>query len=166
MVSLLTPVIQTTNPLPTTIVNSRIELKTVNLYYHVVLRFAPLEGEILESESLHVYQNLVGSAHVAGGKIEAVGGAGNHVHLLVGLEAGNALADFVAVIKLLSAALSKRKVNCRKLIWLDKYEAFTISLSQRNRVRTYIRGQTAHHQQFGSGEDHASSWQRNAVECS
>ena len=160
MISLLSQSSQISSLLPTTIVNSKIERRALNLYYHIVLKFELFEGEITESERLQIYKNLTGAARAAGGRVAAIGGADNHLHLLVGLEIGNALGDFVAVLKLLSAALSARKVNYRKLVWLDQYEAFTVSLSQRERVRKYIRCQAVHHQQFGSGEDYASSWQR------
>jgi putative transposase len=140
--------------------------RQLNLHYHLVLTLDKSLPAADETSRKEFYKYIVGCVQATGGKAEGIGGTQNKVHLLVGLNTNHHLADFVRSVKLVSSVLVKRQMKMSDFKWCEEYEAFTVSLSQRESVRRYIVRQEQHHNQFGTGEDYNSSWQRNAVESS
>lgn len=138
--------------------------KQLTLHYHLVLRVNADSLVINDENRKEFYKCLIGCVQAAGGKAEAIGGANNLVHLLVALNTNHYLADFVRGVKLVSSVLAKRQMQAGGFAWQEEYEAFTVSLSQREPVRRYIMRQQDYHTQFGAEETFNSSWQRNAVE--
>jgi REP element-mobilizing transposase RayT len=136
----------------------------MTLNYHLVLRVEKDSPLITNEWRSRFFKYLVGCVRAADGRAEAIGGTLDRVHLLVGLTTEHQLADFVRNIKLISSVWVKRQMNKPDFAWQKENEAFTVSLSQCRKVRSYIIRQKEHHNQFGTGEEYASSWQRNAVE--
>ncbi len=127
-----------------------------SLYFHLVLRTdgAPLSDE----QELNLKKYMTGFVHRAGGRINLVSFAQNRVHILVGLSQFRALGTFVRELKLISATYAARKLGVENFGWKEKYEGFTVSLSQVERVCSYIRRQKWLTEQ----ESYASSWNRLA----
>lgn len=126
------------------------------LYFHLVLR---VDSEILDDErEIQLKKYIAGFVRKTGGCIKTVSFAQNRVHLLVGLSQFCALGTFVRELKLVSATFAKRKLGAENFEWREKYEAFTVSLSQIERVRSYISRQKWLDEQ----ESYASSWNRLA----
>lgn len=134
-----------------------------NLHYHLVLQVAEGAETIGDEWREQFYKFIAGCVRASGGATEAVGGTSDYVHLLVRLNTTHVLSDIVNKIKLLSATWAKRKTNNKTFAW-GEFEAFTVSPTQRARVRDYIRAQAAHHRRFGRQEDYASPWRRKAIE--
>lgn len=125
---------------------------TLNLYFHIVLKF---EDEIfpeVQDEKLEKY--IVGYARAKGADVEAVGIVGNRLHLVIALPQTFALADFVREIKLVSSIFAKRRLGFGNFLWRTDYDAFTVSLSQIERICRYVRRQV----NFQKQESYASSW--------
>lgn len=76
---------------------------------------------------------------------EAVGGMGDHVHLLLGLRAPHRLADVVRDFKRASSEWVPTTIGLAGFAWQDGYGAFTVSASLREEVAAYIRRQEEHH---------------------
>jgi REP element-mobilizing transposase RayT len=76
-------------------------------------------------------------------EILAVGGTANHIHVLIALPAKRPLSDTIRDLKANSsrwmAALDPR------FAWQEGFGAFSVSPSQADTVKRYIRNQAAHH---------------------
>ena len=134
----------------------KIEPVSSHLYFHLVLR---MDGEILSDEQeLSLKKYIAGFVRKTGGSVRTIDFAQNRVHLLIGLSQFCALGTFVRELKLVSSVYTRRKLDAKNFEWRDKYEAFTVSWSQIERVNSYIRRQKSLNLQ----ESYASSWNRIA----
>jgi len=89
---------------------------------------------------------LGGIARENGMKALEIGGGADHVHILVSVPATMALSKAVQLIKGGSSHWIKESFpNVAAFAWQDGYGAFTVSESQLDTVRDYIRRQPEHH---------------------
>ncbi|MEY2532004.1 MAG: REP-associated tyrosine transposase [Verrucomicrobiota bacterium] len=136
----------------------------LSLHYHLV--FGTKNHETLIAPAwrgrLHAY--LGGVIRTLDGVPEAVGGAADHVHLLVGLRATHTLADVLRETKSVSSALVHEEVGGSAFAWQEGYGAFTVSASQLENVRTYIQQQEEHHRTRTFREEYLTLLQRHGVE--
>jgi len=127
-----------------------------NLYFHLVLR---VEGGILTDEQETGLRKYIARfLHRTGGSLQIAGAAQDRLHLLVGLSQFCALGTFVRELKLVSAAFARRRLGAADFGWQEKYDALTVSLSQIERVASYIRRQ----KRLDTPESYAASWNRLA----
>lgn len=96
-------------------------------------------------DRLHEY--LGGTVRGLEGVPESVGGVNDHVHLLVGLRATDALADFVRELKKAASVWVHGEIGQPAFAWQEGYGAFTVSPTARTAVKRYISIQEAHHRQ-------------------
>jgi putative transposase len=96
-------------------------------------------------------------------KIEmlAVGGTGNHVHLLMGLPSTLALAEAVQKLK----ANSSRWMGEKGLdfAWQKGYGAFSVSPSLLDTVKEYVRNQAQHHEKRDFEEEFLALLRKSGV---
>lgn len=117
-----------------------INQKKPYLYYYIVLTAENAGFETAERAKF--YNFLAGTIRTAGGAPEAIGGGANEFHLLVAFDSSHAApADFIRRLKLLSASWAQRKIGAIDFAWSEKFQAITISESQRERVRQRIFNQ-------------------------
>jgi REP element-mobilizing transposase RayT len=90
-----------------------------------------------------LWNYLAGIARNHRMQVLAVGGTGNHVHILVVLPADMALSDAVRTLKANSSRWVREKD--RSFAWQEGYGAFSVAPSQLDRVKQYIANQPAHH---------------------
>jgi hypothetical protein len=134
----------------------KIEALSPNLYFHLVLRF---EGEIAgEEQEMRLRQYIACFVRKTGGSVQSVSVARDRVNILVGLSQFRALGTFVRELKLVTATFARRKAGAANFAWREKYDAFTVSMSQIERVCGYIRRQ----KWLDDEESFASSWNRLA----
>lgn len=95
---------------------------------------------------------------------QAVGGVGDHVHLLVGLGAMHRLADVMREIKSVSSRWVHDEVGVKLFSWQEGYGAFTVGAPQREAVVAYIANQEAHHRVKSFHEEYVDFLRRGAVE--
>jgi REP element-mobilizing transposase RayT len=132
--------------------------ESANLYFHIVLRIG---GAVLTQEQeLNLKKYIACFVRRAGGSLKAASFAPDRAHLLIGLSQFCALGTFVRELKLVSAVYASRKLGAEYFGWMEKYDAFTVSWSQIERVSSYIRRQKSLDRQ----ESYASSWNRLASE--
>lgn len=121
-----------------------------NVLVHIVFstkeRRALLQNHDLRIE-MHRY--LAGiSTHLECPAI-IVGGAIDHVHLLANQSRTITLADWVKELKRASSLWAKKKSpQWSTFQWQAGYGAFSVSQSQKERVKEYIRSQEEHHRQL------------------
>jgi putative transposase len=92
---------------------------------------------------LHAY--LGGCARTIGAVAEEVGGVDDHVHLMLSLRPALRLSDVLREIKSASSAWVHDEIGEKLFAWQQGYSAFSVSASQVERVRRYIRNQAEHH---------------------
>ncbi len=80
------------------------------------------------------------------GHARSVGGVGDHVHLLVSLDANHKISDFLRELKKASSVWAARN-HCPEFAWQEGYGAFTVSASRREDIQRYIESQEEHHLQ-------------------
>lgn len=129
-----------------------IKLPSIKLYYHLVLETEG--GELDDERSLKFRQFVAAYARAKGGSLKAAACAQGKVFLLVGLDYTVSLADFVRDLKLVSRTFARKKLDAADFAYGDRFDAFTVSLSQLGRVQGYISRQTRLEKQ----ESYASSW--------
>jgi len=103
--------------------------KTLPLDYHKKL-FAYIMG-IIKQKTCHLYR---------------INGMQNHIHMLIDLHPGIALADLMRELKTSSSVWLKQQIEFDKFEgWSDGYAAITVSYQDKNRVIEYIKTQQDHH---------------------
>ena len=84
-----------------------------------------------------------------------------HIHLLVDLPANICLSDLVQKIKGSSSHwINEKKLIGAKFSWQRGYGVFSVSASQLDVVKNYIRNQDEHHRR-NSFEEEYNEWKRN-----
>ena len=111
---------------------------------------------------MHAY--LGRAVHAAGGVPEAIGGVGDHVHVLMGLRATHRLADVVRDIKSASSAWVHQEIKQGVFSWQEGYGAFTVSASQLEPVNRYIGNQAEHHRKRSFVEEYRELLVRSGVQ--
>jgi putative transposase len=78
--------------------------------------------------------------------IDFINGYNDHCHCLVSLGAEQTMSKIMQLIKGESAFwFNKQEIIQKKLEWQDEYFAVSVSESQLNRVRNYLKNQEEHH---------------------
>lgn len=87
-----------------------------------------------------------------GGVPIEINGVEDHVHLLVKIKPVIAVSDFLRQLKANSSGWANKKTKGR-FSWQRRYGAFTVSESQVDRVRLYVRNQEEHHRKVSFEEE-------------
>ena len=122
-----------------------------NLLYHIVYATkerAPLT-DILRPR-LHEY--LGGIVRGLDGIALEINGTEDHVHVLAKLRPTISVSEFLSKLKANSSGWAKRQTKGR-FAWQPRFGAFTVSESQVERVRRYIRNQQEHHRKQSFEEE-------------
>ena len=115
----------------------------VSSAFHIVFGTKQRAQLIRPDNQSRLWNYLAGMARNHGIHTLAVGGTGNHVHLLVVLPADMALSAAVRTLKANSSRWMRE--TDRLFAWQEGYCAFSVSPSQLERVTRYITNQAAHH---------------------
>ena len=93
-------------------------------------------------EPVRAYMGGIARKH--GMRALASGGVADHVHILLSLPA---TLDIAKAVQLIKAGSSKwlRETYRARFRWQEGYASFSVSQSQADRVRDYIRNQEQHH---------------------
>lgn len=116
------------------------------LFYHIVFSTkhrAPFITEAIEDE---LQKYISGIVRGIDGACLEINGMPDHVHLLALLPPKVAVSDALREIKSNSSKwVHETKAELAKFGWQDGYAAFSVSKSQVDSVREYIRNQKRHH---------------------
>jgi len=117
-----------------------------SLNYHVVFSTKNREPWLTVTVRGRLWPYLGGIARENGMKAVEIGGVSDHVHLLMWIPASIAVSKAVQLIKGGSSHwLQTNLPNMAGFAWQDGYGAFSVSASQCESVRDYIRNQVEHH---------------------
>lgn len=123
-----------------------------NLLYHIV--YATKERAPLITKTLRprLHEYLGGITRGLGGIALEVNGTNDHVHVLAKLAPTISVSEFMKKLKSNSSGWGRRQMNGR-FAWQARFAAFTVSESQVERVRQYIRNQEEHHRKHSFEEE-------------
>jgi len=123
-----------------------------NLLYHIV--YATKERAPLITNRLRprLHEYLGGTVRGLGAIAIEVNGTSDHVHVLAKIRPTIAVSDFMSKLKSGSSGWAKRQTAGR-FGWQARFGAFTVSESQVERVRRYIRNQEEHHRRVSFDEE-------------
>ena len=136
-----------------------------SLNYHIVFSTKNREPWLKEDIRERLWPYLGGIARENGMKALEIGGVADHVHLLLSIPASMALSKAVQLIKGGSSHWMKETFpKVTGFAWQDGYGAFTVSQSQLDAVREYIRNQEEHHRTKSFAEEYRAFLERHQVE--
>ena len=136
-----------------------------SLNYHIVFSTKNRELWLIEPVRERLWPYLGGIARENGMKALEIGGLADHVHMIVSVPASMALSKAVQLIKGGSSPWIKESFpNMASFAWQDGYGAFTVSESQLDTVRDYIRRQPEHHRTKTFAEEYRAFLERHGIE--
>ncbi|MBI2821216.1 MAG: IS200/IS605 family transposase [Acidobacteria bacterium] len=121
------------------------------LLYHILFSTRKRRPFLRRDIRRRVYDYIGGTVRGLGGIPLEIGGVEDHVHILAQLPPTLNASEFVGKLKANSSKWIKQ--ICKEFAWQEGYTAFTVSRSQLQRVRIYIRNQERHHRKTGFAEE-------------
>ena len=117
-----------------------------NLLYHIVFSTKNREPAITAPIRAELYKYIGGIVRGEGGTLLEIGGRPDHLHLVVRFKAEPSVATMVKIVKSKSSKwLNEQPKRPGRFEWQRGYAAFTVSVSQLESVRAYVRNQEQHH---------------------
>jgi len=102
---------------------------------------------ILENWEIDLYKYITGIVQNKNHKMIAINGMPDHIHILVGLNTVQSIADLMRDVKANSSKwINENNITPEKFEWQTGYGAFSYSKSHVQRVVNYIKNQKQHHQ--------------------
>ena len=136
-----------------------------NLLYHIVFSTKERRQLIVPAIEEDLRGYLGGIVKGLEGKLLEVNGASDHIHLLAKFPPKLALSDAVRDIKANSSKwLNEEKSTFYKFAWQDGFAAFSVSESQVERVRGYIRNQKQRHKRMTFKDELLALLEKNRVQ--
>jgi putative transposase len=130
-----------------------------SLHYHVVFSTKNRQPFLIESIRGRLFAYLSGIARKNGMNAFEIGGVADHVHLLLSIPASLAVSKAVQLLKGGSSHWLKETFpNLNDFAWQDGYAAFTVSQSQLDDIRAYVRSQREHHRTKTFAEEYRAFW--------
>ncbi len=110
---------------------------------------------LLEEPRIKVLDHIKENAKKKNIYIDTINGEPDHIHCLFGLNADMALSKAINLLKGESSNwINKQNLIKYKFEWADDYFAASVSESQLNKVRAYIRNQKEHHRKVTFEEEY------------
>ena len=135
-----------------------------SLHYHIVFSTKNRKRWIDQSWETRLHEYLGGTARGLKAFPQGIGGIEDHVHLLIGLKTTYCIADFMRDLKKSSSVWVHETIDVKDFAWQEGYGIFSVSATARDRVKTYIANQRAHHRKRGFREELIELLERADVE--
>jgi putative transposase len=117
-----------------------------NLLYHIVFSTKHREPIITAPIRVELYKYMGGIIRGESGTLLEIGGIQDHVHLVTRFKTEPSVATMVKIVKSKSSKwLNEHPKRPSRFEWQRGYAAFTVSMSQLEIVRRYVRNQEQHH---------------------
>jgi REP element-mobilizing transposase RayT len=130
------------------------------IYVHLIFSTKNREAILADDWREELFRVLGGTANNLGCQSLIVGGVADHVHMLFQLGRTISIAEAVGKIKSASSAwINQSRGLSIEFHWQTGYAAFSVSQSNVEAVREYIRKQAEHHKDQ-SFQDEVREWLR------
>lgn len=135
------------------------------LLYHVVFSTKNRQRWLTDGFRESVFAYMAGVVKNQGGFAIRIGGYFDHVHLLVRIPAKLSVSDFVGTLKSnTSKHINDTSGLLRKFGWQDGFGAFTVSVSQKKKVISYIESQIEHHSKQSFEDEYLTLLDKHEIE--
>jgi REP element-mobilizing transposase RayT len=133
-------------------------------YLHIVFstkdRVPLIEQEIEQK----IYKYIAGIARNLGIPILKIGGMSDHIHILLMLPPTISLSRAMHKIKGSSSRwINKQFFDDARFKWQGGYSAFSVSMSNLEKVKQYIEHQKIHHQYYSYEEEYRGFLRRHNI---
>lgn len=127
----------------------------IKIWIHAVWSTYNREPFLSEDVRLQIFEHIKENAKSKGIFLDEINGYTDHVHCLIALNAEQNIATIMNLLK----GESSFWINRNKLIkfnfgWQDEYFAVSVSTSQVDIVRQYIRNQVEHHNKVSFNQEY------------
>lgn len=118
----------------------------ISCYIHYVFSTKNRQNIITREIEERLWPYIGGIARENKMKALAIGGVENHLHLLISLPSTITIAKAIQQLKGSSSEWINETFRLQeKFYWQEGYGAFSVSASQLEKVKTYIKRQKEHH---------------------
>jgi len=118
----------------------------IKIWIHLVWATKNRQHYLNKEIRQQVFEHIKENAQTKGIFIDHINGYVEHVHCLVSLNSDQNIATIANLLKGESSFwINKNKLTKTKFGWQDEYFAASVSHSQVDKVRQYIRNQEEHH---------------------
>jgi REP element-mobilizing transposase RayT len=137
----------------------------VSAHFHCVFSTKERRPSITPALQERLWPFLGGIARENGMKALRVGGVEDHVHLLLSLPATMPISKAMQLIKGGSSKwIHETCPEHQEFRWQEEYGAFSVSVSQLERITAYIENQREHHRVKGFREELLALLKRHRIE--
>ncbi len=137
----------------------------VKLLVHLAFSTKERRGVIRDQERDKLHAYVIGILNNLKSPSLETNSVSDHIHILFSLSKNHALAKVVGEVKESSSAWIKTQdAWYREFYWQGGYAAFSVSESQAERVRQYIRSQREHHQKVSFQDELRALFKNHRIE--
>jgi putative transposase len=136
----------------------------VSLNYHLIFSTKGREP-LLDSETRgRLFDYVGGILKDEGSRLLAAGGMPDHTHWLASLHQRSSVADVLRLIKTNSSKwLRLTFPEQERFAWQAGYGAFSVSLSNLEKVEAYLRGQEEHHRTVTFQQEYVNFLKKHGI---
>jgi REP element-mobilizing transposase RayT len=137
----------------------------ISSYHHCVFSTKERRPLITPALQQRLWPFLGGIARQNKMKAIAVGGVEDHVHLLLSIPATVSIAKTMQLLKGGSSKWVHETFPQHRLFgWQEKYGAFSVSVSQMDKIIEYIKNQQEHHRKMTFQEEFLALLKKHGIE--
>jgi putative transposase len=137
----------------------------VSSYYHCVFSTKERRPQITASLQERLWPFLGGIARQNNMRAIEIGGVPDHVHMLISLPPTIPIAKAMQLIKGGSSKWVHETFPEQRLFgWQVKYGAFSVSVSQIDKIVSYIKSQPEHHRRTSFQEEFLALLKKHRIE--
>jgi REP-associated tyrosine transposase len=115
------------------------------LYYHIVWATKGRMPTIAPDIEDKVHHRIGARAVMEGGRVYALNGMEDHIHLVVAIPPSRMLSKFIQIVKGSSAHLVNTELDI-PFSWQDGYGVFSVGPQSLDTAIEYVKNQKIHHQ--------------------
>ena len=137
----------------------------ISSYFHCVFSTKERRPIITPELRDRLWPFLGGIARQNNVKAIEIGGVADHVHILLSLPSTMAIAKAMQLVKGGSSKwVHETFPEHRDFAWQKKYGAFSVSVSQLDKIIKYIQGQAVHHRKMTFQEEFLMLLKKHRIE--
>ena len=137
----------------------------ISSYFHCVFSTKERRPHITPELRERLWPFLGGIARQNQMKALEIGGVADHVHILISLPSTMAISKAMQLIKGGSSKwIHDTFPDQREFAWQEEYGAFSVSVSQLDKIVGYIQGQEKHHRRVTFQEEFLALLKKHRIE--
>jgi REP element-mobilizing transposase RayT len=135
-----------------------------NLLYHIIFSTKNRRPIIQPSFRDELEQYITGIIQAEGCALVEIGGMPDHLHIVARFRPDRSVSEMVRLIKANSSKwVNETRGLAERFEWQTGYGAFTVSQSQLDKLRAYVRGQEEHHHVRSFQEEYLEFLERHGI---